>query len=56
MATALPVIVVAWVLAYSVGEVGKLYNRIKVFQRWFSVIVALLFIGVGVYYGLIFYL
>ncbi len=56
IATALPVIVVAWVLAYSVGEVGKVYNRIKVFQRWFSLVVALLFIAVGIYYGIMFYL
>ncbi len=53
IATALPVIIVAWVLAYSVGEVGKLYNRIKVFQKWFSLVVALLFIAVGIYYGFI---
>ncbi|MFR9603606.1 MAG: aromatic aminobenezylarsenical efflux permease ArsG family transporter [Rikenellaceae bacterium] len=56
VATALPVIIVAWVLAYSVGEVGKVYNRIKTFQKWFSMVVALLFIGVGVYYGMMFYL
>ncbi len=56
VATALPVIIVAWVLAYSVGEVGKVYNRIKVFQRWFSLVVALLFIAVGIYYGVMFYL
>ncbi|MFI3305159.1 MAG: aromatic aminobenezylarsenical efflux permease ArsG family transporter [Rikenellaceae bacterium] len=56
VATALPVIIVAWVLAYSVGEVGRVYNLIKVFQKWFSLVVALLFVAVGVYYGLIFYL
>ncbi len=56
IATALPVIIVAWVLAYSVGAVGKVYNRIKIFQKWFSLIVALLFITVGIYYGIMFYL
>ncbi|MFI3264382.1 MAG: aromatic aminobenezylarsenical efflux permease ArsG family transporter [Rikenellaceae bacterium] len=56
VATALPVIIVAWVLAYSVGELGKVYNRIKVFQKWFSLVVALLFIVVGIYYGVMFYL
>ncbi len=56
VATSLPVIIVAWVLAYSVGEIGKVYNRIKVFQRWFSLVVALLFIAVGIYYGIMFYL
>ncbi len=56
IATALPVIIVAWVLAYSAREVGKVYNRIKVFQKWFSLVVALLFIAVGIYYGVMFYL
>ncbi|MFI3261872.1 MAG: aromatic aminobenezylarsenical efflux permease ArsG family transporter [Rikenellaceae bacterium] len=56
IATALPVIIVSWVLAYSVSEVGKVYNRIKTFQKWFSLVVALLFIVVGVYYGIMFYL
>ncbi len=56
IATALPVIIVAWVLAYSAREVGKVYNRIKVFQKWFSLVVALLFIAVGIYYGIMFYL
>ncbi|MFI3279896.1 MAG: aromatic aminobenezylarsenical efflux permease ArsG family transporter [Rikenellaceae bacterium] len=56
VATALPVIIVAWVLAYSVGEIGKVYNRIKLFQKWFSLVVALLFIAVGIYYGIMFYL
>lgn len=55
-ATGLPVILVAWILAYSVAEVGRFYNRMKIFQKWFNLIVALLFIGVGLYYAYIFYL
>ncbi|NQV02587.1 MAG: sulfite exporter TauE/SafE family protein, partial [Bacteroidia bacterium] len=35
IATGLPVIIFAWLLAYAVGNVGKLYDRIKVFERWF---------------------
>jgi cytochrome c-type biogenesis protein len=46
---------VAWVLAYSVAGVGKFYNHIKVFQKWFNRIVAVLFILVGLYYGYLFY-
>ncbi|MFI3287887.1 MAG: aromatic aminobenezylarsenical efflux permease ArsG family transporter [Rikenellaceae bacterium] len=56
VATALPVIVVAWVLAYSVGGLSKVYNRIKAFQKWFSLVVAWLFVAVGVYYAYMFYL
>ena len=35
IATGLPVILVAWVLAYSVAGLGKFYNRIQVFEKWF---------------------
>lgn len=48
--TGLPVIIFAWLLAYSVGSVGKLYNHIKIFELWFRRIVAVLFIGAGIYY------
>lgn len=50
VATGLPVIIFAWLLAFAVGNVGKLYNRIKIFELWFRRIVAVLFIGVGIYY------
>jgi len=55
-ATGLPVIFVAWFLAYSVAGVGKFYNRMKIFQKWFNMIVAILFILVGLYYAYTFYL
>jgi cytochrome c biogenesis protein CcdA len=53
LATGLPVILFAWLLAYAVGNVGKLYNQIKTFERWFRRVVAVLFIGVGIYYVII---
>ena len=55
IATGLPVIIVAWILAYSVARLGKFYNRMQVFERWFRKVVAVLFIGVGVYYVYITY-
>ncbi|MEA4852335.1 MAG: aromatic aminobenezylarsenical efflux permease ArsG family transporter [Paludibacter sp.] len=55
IATALPVILFAWLLAYAVGNVGKLYSRIKVFELWFRRVVSVIFIVVGVYYVLIFF-
>ncbi len=55
VATALPVIIFAWLLAFAVGNVGKLYNRIKVFELWFRRVVSVIFIGVGVYYVIIFF-
>lgn len=56
IATGLPVILVAWVLAYSVAGLGKFYNRIQVFEKWLRKIVAILFIAVGIYYAVMFYL
>lgn len=56
LATGLPVIIVAWILAYSVVGLGKFYNRIQVLQKWMNIIVAMLFISVGIYYTLIFYI
>lgn len=49
-ATGIPVIIFAWLLAYAVSGVGKLYNRIKIFELWFRRIVSVLFIITGLYY------
>jgi sulfite exporter TauE/SafE len=54
IATGLPVIIFAWLLAYAVGNVGKLYNQIKTFELWFRRVVSVIFIGVGIYYIIIF--
>lgn len=51
LATGLPVMLVTWLLAYSVAGIGKFYNRVQIFQKWFNRIVAILFILIGVYYG-----
>jgi len=56
IATALPVIIFAWLLAYAVGNVGKLYNRIKSFELWFRRVVSVIFIAVGMYYVVLFYI
>ena len=50
LATGLPVIVIAWLLAYSVSNIGNFYNKMNVFQKWFKRIVAVLFIALGIYY------
>jgi len=56
IATGLPIIFVAWILAYSVAGLGKFYNRMQIFEKWFRKIVAILFIAVGIYYVVVFYL
>ncbi len=50
VATGIPVIIFAWLLAYAVGNVGKVYNSLKTFEKWFRRVVAVLFIGAGLWY------
>jgi len=50
VATGIPVIIIAWVLAYTVSGIGNVYNKIKSFELWFRRIIAVLFIVVGIYY------
>ncbi len=50
IATGIPVILFAWLLAYTVSGVGSVYNKIKVFEKWFRRIIAVLFIATGIYY------
>lgn len=56
LATGIPVIIFAWLLAFSMGKVGGIYNNIRIFEKWFRKVVALLFVVVGLYYVWIFYL
>jgi sulfite exporter TauE/SafE len=49
IATGIPVIIFAWLIAFSVGSIGNLYNKIKVFETWFRRVIAILFIGIGIY-------
>ncbi len=49
LATGLPVILFAWIIAYAVGSVGTLYNRIKVFELWSRRLISVLFILTGIY-------
>lgn len=53
LGTGIPVIIFAWLIAFSVGSIGSTYNRLKTFEIWFRRVVAVLFIGVGVYYSVL---
>jgi cytochrome c-type biogenesis protein len=55
IATGIPVIIFAWILAFSVGKVGTVYNKVKTFEIWFRRVIAVLFIGVGIYYVVVFF-
>jgi len=50
VATGLPVIIFAWILAFSVSSLSGIYNKVKVFELWFRRVSAALFIIVGIYY------
>jgi cytochrome c biogenesis protein CcdA len=50
LATGIPVIIFAWLIAFSMGKIGQLYDKMKTFEKWFRRIIAILFIGVGIYY------
>ena len=50
VATALPVMVIAWVLAYSAQRIGVIYGRLQTIQKWLNAIVGVLFMIIGIYY------
>lgn len=50
LATALPAVAAAWLLAYSMGRVADFYRRMQLFQRWLNRAVGLTFVLVAVYY------
>lgn len=56
IATALPVLVVAWILAFSVQQMGRFYGRMRTVQRWMNLFVGVLFIGIGIYYSWMMYM
>lgn len=50
VATGIPVIVFAWLIAYTLSGIGSAYNNIRIFELWFRRIISVLFIIVGIYY------
>ena len=56
IATGLPVIIVAYLLAFSLSSIGNFYKKVQTFQKWFNRVVAVVFIAVGLYYIYLFYI
>ena len=50
IATSLPVIIIAWVLAFGANQIGAVYGKIQMVQRWLNLIVGVLFVAIGIYY------
>ncbi|MCD6111930.1 MAG: sulfite exporter TauE/SafE family protein [Bacteroidales bacterium] len=56
LGTGLPVIIFAWFIAYTVGGIGGVYNKVKIFEIWFRRVVSVIFIIAGLYYSIIYFL
>lgn len=50
VATGIPVIIFAWIIAYTISGIGGVYNKLKSFELWFRRLIAVIFIAVGIYY------
>lgn len=56
VATALPVLIVAWILAFSVHHIGSFYGKMQMVQKWLNWIVGGIFTAIGVYYCIVMFL
>lgn len=56
IATSLPVLVISWILAFSIRSMSQFMHKMNVFQIWFNRFVALIFVCVGIYYSFMMYL
>lgn len=50
LATGIPVVAAAWLLAFGAAGIGRFYNRMQSIRKWLNRAVALLFIATGIYY------
>jgi thiol:disulfide interchange protein len=46
----IPVVVFAWLLVFTVSGIGRMFNKLKSIEFWFRKVIAMVFIGVGIYY------
>jgi len=56
IATSIPVLVVSWIISFSIQSLSRFMRSISVFQKWFNRMIAIIFIGVGIYYSIMMYL
>jgi len=52
LATGLPVIIFAFILTFSVSKLGNIMNKVQTFEKYLRVIMAIVFVIVGIYYSL----
>lgn len=56
IATALPVLFVAWILAFSTNKIGEVYGKMQLMQKWLNIVVGVIFVLIGVYYCITIYI
>jgi len=56
IATGLPVIIIAWLIAFTARGAGTFFAKIKSFEFWFRRVVAVIFILIGLYYSYLIYI
>ena len=49
-ATALPVLVIAWIMAFGMNKIGDFYGKMQQIQKWLNLVIGILFNVIGVYY------
>jgi len=49
-ATGLPVIILSFVLAYSISKIGKIMHNLQIVEKYIRYVVAVVFILIGLYY------
>jgi cytochrome c biogenesis protein CcdA len=54
ISTGLPVLIFAFVITFSVGSLGRMFNKISLIEKWVRRITGVIFIAVGIYYSLIY--
>jgi cytochrome c biogenesis protein CcdA len=50
IATGIPVILFAWLVAFSISSLGSFYDKMKLFETWLRKVIAILFIITGIYF------
>lgn len=56
LATGLPVIIIAWLIAFTASGFGNFFKKLKTFEFWFKRFIAVIFVVVGLYYIYIFFI
>ena len=50
IATGIPTLIFTWIIAYSASNISRSFNKVKSIEKVFRKIVAVVFIGIGIYY------